>query len=98
MEQVEVGKNEHVLFTVTALTHERRIAIVKALNAKPLEFERLCHATRISREAMKRQLKKLERREFVRFENGRYVLIVPKDSLGEMLVDLALKETTPSKV
>ncbi len=98
LEQVGAGKNDHVLFMATALTHERRVAIVKALKAKPLEFERLCHTTRISREAMKRHVKKLERREFMRLEDGRYVLIIPKDSLGEMLVGLALKEPTPSKV
>ena len=59
------------MFMATALTHERRVAIVKALNAKPLEIEGICRKTRISWDAMKRQVKKLERRGFVQLEDGK---------------------------
>ena len=98
LELTKASKNDRAMFMVTALTHERRVAIIKALNSKPLEIERICLKTRISWEAMKRQLKKLERRGFVRFEEGKYALTISKCSFGESLVGLVLREFTPAQV
>ena len=98
LEHTKADKNEHAMFMATALTHERRVAIIKALNAKPLEIEGICRKTRISWDAMKRQVKKLERRGFVQLEDGKYALTNPKGRLGKTLIELALKERTPAQV
>ncbi len=98
LKSTQTGRNDHVIFMATALTHERRVAIVKVLDSKPLVFERVCLETRISREAMIRQIKKLERRGFVTFDDEKYALMIPKDDLGKVLVELVLKERTPAQV
>jgi DNA-binding transcriptional ArsR family regulator len=54
-----------MLKALTAFTHERRIEILAQLAQGAMGFRSLCLATKISREAMKRHLKKLERRGFV---------------------------------
>ncbi len=59
-----------VLKALTAFTHERRIEILEQLALGAMEFRLLCSATKISREAMKRHLRKLERRGFVEGHNG----------------------------
>ena len=98
LELTKADENERAMFMATALTHERRVAIVKALKTKPLEIERISLETRISWEAMARQVKKLERRGFVQLEDGKYALRIPKCSFGESLVGLALNEYTPAQV
>ncbi len=94
----KAGENERAMFMATALTHERRVAIIKALKTKPLEIERISLETQISWEAMARQIKKLERRGFVQLEDGKYALTIPRCSLGKSLVGLAVTVRTPAQV
>ena len=98
LELTHAGKKDHAMFMATALTHERRVSIIKALKTKPLEMERISRETRISWDAMARQIKKLERRGFVQIEDGKYSLTIPKCSFGESLVGLVLNERTPAQV
>jgi predicted ArsR family transcriptional regulator len=94
----ERAAKEDLLHTATALTHERRVLILKELNCRPLTFEALCARTGISGGAMKRQLEKLQRRHFVELNNGSYGLIRPDSVLGRRMLQLALRDSTPAQV
>ncbi|VGO20145.1 helix-turn-helix domain-containing protein [Pontiella sulfatireligans] len=87
-----------IIYELTAMTHERRIRIVAALEGRPLEFNELCFRTCISRLAMGRQLDKLIRRGFVQQVEQKCSLVIPDDALGKKLVELALKSVTPAQV
>lgn len=83
--------SEQVIFTVTGLTHERRVLILRALGTRGLSIEHLSRNTGISMRAMLRHLDKLERRGFVTVENAQCAMIVPDFELGRRLVESALK-------
>ncbi len=87
-----------VMHMLTALTHERRIAMVAALGRCPLERGTLCHQTRISRIALERHLDKLIRRGWVRVDEERCELIPPKNGLGDALIELVKKSVTLAQV
>ena len=89
---------DQLIFMVTALTHERRIWIVRALAIEPMRLDCLCRKTRIPSMALRRHLDKLERRGFVRAENGVWMLIIPDNTLMRRLIDSALDENTPAQV
>lgn len=94
----EKATKEKLLDTVTALTHERRVLILKTLNCGLLTLEELCRQTGISKGAMRRQLEKLERRSFVKVKNGKYSMVTPDSLLGRRMVELALEDSTPAQV
>lgn len=94
----EKATKEKLMYTVTALTHERRVLILRKLNCGPLKLEELCRQTGISGGAMRRQLEKLERRGFIKMTNGRCTLTSPNGALGKRLIELALEESTPAQV
>ncbi len=98
LELTQAERNDQVLFLATALTHERRVRILQALRTHPLRLEQICLKTQISWEAMRRQIKKLERRGLVQLTDERYALKIPSCSFGKLLIDQAMKEITPSKV
>lgn len=87
-----------VMFTLTALTHERRIAIVKVLCRGSAERDVLRRQTRISRMAADRHLNKLVRRGWVRVKDDFCELIEPDNRLGRTLVGLVEKSVTPAQV
>ena len=89
---------DQLIFMVTALTHERRIWIVRALAIEPMRLDCLCRKTRIPSMALRRHLDKLERRGFVRAENGVWMLIIPDNTLMRRLIDSAVDENTPAQV
>ena len=89
---------EQVIYTVTALTHERRISIIQALASEPLEFAVVCRKPGISLRAMQRHVEKLERRGLLSVVNGRWSRSTPGSVLGRRLVELALKDGTPAQV
>jgi DNA-binding IclR family transcriptional regulator len=92
------AEKEQVMFTATALTHERRIAILNALSFGPLEFGVLCSKTGVSRIAMRRQLEKLSRRGFIRIKSGKYILTNPECPLRKKMIELALEDVTLAQV
>jgi DNA-binding IclR family transcriptional regulator len=94
----EKAGKEELVHTVTALTHERRVLIISELNGRPMTLEALFWRTGISGGAMRRQLEKLERRNFVRLNNGRYCLTRPDSQLGRQIMEMALKDSTPAQV
>lgn len=94
----EKAAKENLIHTATALTHVRRVLILRALDGKLLTLDALRRQTGISEGAMRRQLEKLERRDFVRVENGRYSLNMPESELGRRMLDLALRGSTPAQV
>ena len=77
-----------VIRQATALTHERRIEIVRALNGHFMPFNRLRDRTRISAPALSRHLEKLEARGFIRGSDDCYRLIQPENSLGRTLLEI----------
>ncbi len=89
---------ERLIFMVTALTHERRILIARTLAIEPMKLDCLCGKTRIPPMALRRHLDKLERRGFVRVENGVWMLIIPDETLMRRLIDSAVDENTPAQV
>ena len=89
---------DRLIFMVTALTHERRILIIRALAIEPMRLDCLCRKIRIPSMALRRHLDKLERRGFVRAENGVWMLIIPDDTLIRRLIDTALDDITPAQV
>lgn len=91
------GQNR-LMFVVTALTHERRVAILNALGSGPLKFEMLCGKTGIPQITMRRHMDKLVRRGFVGEESEEWILSPPACSLQEKLVELASEEFTLAQV
>lgn len=89
---------DRLVFMVTALTHERRVSIVKALAIEPMKLENLCRKTQIPRMAIRRHLDKLERRGFVQTEKRKWSVVVMGDGLTSKLVDSASHEITPAQV
>ena len=89
---------ETLMYTATALTHERRVLIVRALGCKQLAIEELCRLTKISGGAMRRQLEKLESRGFITKTVGKWSLTTPHSILGRRMVELALSDSTPAQV
>jgi predicted transcriptional regulator len=87
-----------VMSMLTALTHERRIAIVKALCRGCAEWDVLRRQTRISRLATDRHLNKLMRRGWVQVENDLCELMTPDNRLGLALIEVVKKSVTPAQV
>jgi len=78
-----------VMQMATAFTHERRIEIVNALQGRRKPFHELTEKTGISPSALSRHLDKLERRGFVKYRDGCYLLSTPGNPLGRTLLRLA---------
>jgi predicted ArsR family transcriptional regulator len=72
----------------TAFTHPRRIEIFRAVKNGSQTLEQLRAVTRISAPALRRHLKKLEARGFVRCR-PEICLAAPPDALGRELARLA---------
>lgn len=89
---------EQLMYTATALTHERRVVILRELGGRPMTFDALYKQTGMSAGSVRRQLDKLASRDFVRLINGRYFPHVPRDRLGRCLVEMVLNESTPAQV
>ena len=79
-----------IIQQATALTHQRRIEIVRALQKAALDFQSLQDATGMSMPALSRHLNKLERRGFVKRTGKLISLGRPGKALGRKLLMLAL--------
>ncbi len=84
---------EYIFWLVTAFTHPRRIAILRALAHGPIDFDRLRASTRMSGAALKRHVRKLSRRGLVcrREDTGFYVAADQESALGKVLVRMATR-------
>jgi predicted ArsR family transcriptional regulator len=89
---------DRLMFMVTALTHERRIRIVRALASEPMSLDRLCSRIKVPAMAVDRHLDKLERRGFVRVENGIWMMILTDEALVKQLIESAASNITPAQV
>ena len=87
-----------IIHTLTAMTHDRRIAIVATLANEPLEFGVLCQQTRISRLAMERHIDKLARRGFVSVDEGICRLLKQGNRISAHLINLATESVTLAQV
>lgn len=74
----------------TALTHQRRIEIVRALHGRSLSFQELWSVTGMSSAALSRHLNKLTQRGFVKASTGVYRMGGSGNVLGRTLLKLAL--------
>ena len=90
--------SDGIMHLLTALTHERRISIVAALENGPQEFGQLCLRTGISRLAMERQIDKLVRRSFVSNHGGQCRLLKPENRMAANLVRMAIESVTLAQV
>ncbi len=81
--------HEVIIRQATALTHLRRIILVRALDGKHQKFEELQAATGISPTALSQHLAKLEARGFVKNRYGEYRLTHPGNSFGRVLLKVA---------
>lgn len=87
-----------VVHTLTALTHERRIAIIAALSEEPLEFDMLCRRTGISGMAAARHVDKLVRRGWVKTTKDQCRLRIPDRGLGRVLIKSVAHSITLAQV
>jgi DNA-binding transcriptional ArsR family regulator len=95
----KAGENvDPVIQTLTALTHERRVAMVAVLTKGSLDLDVLCRQTRISGMAAARHLDKLVRRGWVSVSDDQCRLLPPGDVLGRALVELAKNSLTLAQV
>lgn len=75
--------------SATAMTHPRRIEIVRCLKQGCHSAADLCRLTRISRFAVRRHLAKLQKRGFVvKTGSGEWQYVRPADRLGGCISDL----------
>ena len=87
---------EELVRSVTAFTHVRRLFIVQALAAKPVDAATLSVVCGISRPALYRHLDKLTRRAVVRAdEHDVWKLIVPESRLLRDLLMLVCAGNDP---
>ncbi|MBI2924191.1 MAG: helix-turn-helix domain-containing protein [Verrucomicrobia bacterium] len=87
--QSESQTTETLFRLATAFTHPRRIEIFRALKTQPQTLGEIQTATRISARALKRHLRKLEARGFVKCELGIYSVARCSDVFGRELARLA---------
>lgn len=83
------GTIECAFRQVTAFTHPRRVAIVRALSKGALDMTALAKHTGISRSALQRHLGKLSRRGFVTEQDDKWRLLCPHSPLAATLMQLA---------
>lgn len=81
--------HEVVIHQATALTHLRRIIILRALDERKRSFDELQKETGISSSALSYHLAKLETRGFVKDVYGTYRLNHPGNSFGRVLLKVA---------
>lgn len=92
------GDVNPVIRTLTALTHERRVAIIAALSKEVLEAEALCSRARMSGLAAGRHLDKLVRRGWVGVRENQCRLHAPKTPLERVLIESAKESVTLAHV
>ncbi len=69
----------------TAFTHPRRIEVFRAVKNGAGSFEQIQAATKISAQALSRHLVKLETRDFIRNEAGKYAVANQAHPFGRAL-------------
>ncbi|MBI2440691.1 MAG: helix-turn-helix transcriptional regulator [Lentisphaerae bacterium] len=72
----------------TAFTHLRRILIVKTMPKRPRQLEEMAFETNISVRALKRHLRKLVARGFLKYADCKYVYSVPHHKFARVLLFL----------
>jgi len=84
------GSTEKIFQYCTAFTHPRRIHVIKVLSGRPMQFRELALKTRISLHALRRHLRKLSARGFIKRNAGGYYRIsVPHHNFARLLLRLA---------
>lgn len=79
-----------IMRSMTAFTHERRIAIVQALKGKALGVDALCALTGISKDSLSRHLKKLSSRGMVVRVERLWEISAPANTFAQRLINLVL--------
>lgn len=82
----------HIVRTVTAFTHERRIRIIQTLAKQPCTVEQLAVTCHISLPALSRHLDKMQRRNVIRCEAHLWQVQPPSDSFAAVLLDAMLAD------
>jgi len=82
-----------MVHTTTALTHQRRVEIIRMLSHGPQTTNELLDSSNIKRSALNRHLIKLIDRKFVVYANSNYCLHAPESALSAALLDIALHQT-----
>jgi len=85
-------------YTLTALTHERRVLMVALLQKEPMVLDHLCDMAKISKQAGERHVNKLVRRGWVGLDNDAYTLLQPKDKLGRVMIACIKNDPTLAQV
>lgn len=83
------GRKEDAFAALTAFTHPRRIALLRALDQGPLGLSAIRRKTGISERAAVRHLRKLEKRGCVAKRGTEFCMAHPKTPLAAVLMDLA---------
>ena len=82
----EERKPDELVFRMaTAFTHLRRERIIQTLENTNLDCGQLKTSVAISGDSLRRHLKKLLDRGFVRFQNGKYRRATPKNAFARAL-------------
>jgi DNA-binding transcriptional ArsR family regulator len=92
------GDVNPVIRDLTALTHERRVAVVSILSGQTAGVDVLCRQARISGLAAGRHLDKLIRRGWIRMSGDQCELLVPATPLVRELIEAAKKSVTLAQV
>ena len=92
------GDVNPLIRTLTALTHERRVAIIAALSKESLETNALCSCARMSGPAAERHLDKLVRRGWVAVHENQCKLNSLKTPLERVLIESATEYVTLAQV
>lgn len=83
-------KNKEIIHYTTAFTHQRRIAIAKALQHRPTQPAELSARTSIPMTALLRHLSKLSNRDMAEMAKEHYRLAIPNNVYGHTLLLAAL--------
>jgi len=83
---------ESIFDAATAFTHPRRVEIFRLAQKRPGTIEELHVATAISIPALRRHLRKLEARDFLKHRYDRYYVVSQSDVFRRHLVRLAMAE------
>lgn len=81
--------NNQTFNVATAFTHQRRIMIAKHLHHGAISSVELSFRTMVPLTSLRRHLKKLEARHFIKTENNLYTLGNPSHPLAQTLLSIA---------
>jgi DNA-binding transcriptional ArsR family regulator len=92
------GDAGFVIRTLTALTHERRVAMIAVLRNEPVDSDVLCRRVRMSGLAAGRHLDKLVRRGWVSMDGDLCRVLFPETPLEQVLLEAVKQSVTLAQV